>query len=145
VTALNGSAPTVLLVEDDQFIRLSTSDVLRDYGWSVIEADCASAAVAALESGEPVDLVFSDIQMPGEMNGVGLARWLRQHRPAIRVLLTSGGVHSVDPTICDGPLIPKPYRPDELVERIRQYLRPTGTLGPRYGNAKGDAGSPSSG
>lgn len=124
---------TILVVEDEPWIRLITSDHLRDHGWTVLEADCASAAIAVLESGESVDLVFSDIQMPGEMDGVGFAQWLRQNHPAIRILLTSGGIRTVDPSICDDALIAKPYKYDFVVECIRQHLQPTGTLSPRLG------------
>ncbi len=144
MTTRQANTPTVLLVEDDHFIRLNTSDVLRDYGWTIMEADCASAAVAALESGAPIDLVISDIQMPGAMDGIGLARWVRQHHPAVRILLTSGGVHSIDPALSDGPLIPKPYLLDKLVERIRPHLQPAGTRSARDRAASGSTGSPSS-
>jgi len=132
VSLRQSSASTILVVEDEDVIRLNTCEFLRESGWTVLEADRASAAIAVLESGEPVDLVFSDIQMPGDMNGIGLAHWLRQNRPDVRVLLTSGGIHSVDPSVSDEPLIAKPYIPESLVERIRRHLRRAGTLSPRY-------------
>ena len=115
---------TILVVEDDVFIRMSAAELLRDYGWDVIEADCADAAVAHLEADTTVALVFSDIQMPGSMDGVGLARWVRDNRPDVRVMLTSGAVRNVEPGLCEGALISKPYIPDAIVERITCLIGP---------------------
>jgi CheY-like chemotaxis protein len=111
-------------VEDEPFIRMDVAAYLRDCGWHVIEAGTASEAIAALESGGRIDLVFSDIQMPGEMDGFGLAGWVRQHRPGLRIILTSGIATASETTkaLCDEGPIPKPYDHSHLAERIRHHL-----------------------
>ena len=81
---------TVLLVEDNTQVRNVTALRLKNLGYQVIEAENAPAAIDVLRSGKAVDLVFSDVVMPGGMSGFGLARWIREHMPAVRILLTSG-------------------------------------------------------
>ena len=88
-TAITGPV-TVLVVEDETLIRLLASDSLRDEGFDVVTAASAADAIAVLESGDRVDFVFTDVTMPGAMNGVGLANWIRIHRPGLPVAITSG-------------------------------------------------------
>lgn len=115
---------TILVVEDDVLIRMDVSDYLRDCGWHVVEAGNAAEAVTVLESDTAVDLVFFDIQMPGAMDGFGLAGWVREHRPGLRIILTSGAVQRSDATasLCDEGPIGKPYDHHHLAERIRHHL-----------------------
>ncbi|HEX2224313.1 MAG TPA: response regulator, partial [Thermoanaerobaculia bacterium] len=83
--------PTVLVVEDEVLIRLAVAQYLRDCGWVVLEAGDAEEALTILQAADVrVDLVFTDVQMPRALDGFGLARWIRAHRPEVRVLLTSG-------------------------------------------------------
>src|SRR3546814_931318 len=81
---------TVLVVEDEVLIRLMVSDELRDAGFRVVEAANADDAMAYLQAGEPADLVFSDVRMPGSMDGIALAEKLRSDFPHVRIVLTSG-------------------------------------------------------
>ncbi len=124
-------APTVLVVEDEVLIRLVIADYLRECGYRVHEAANAAEAVVVLESPTvTIDIVFSDVQMPGEMDGFGLARWVRVHQPDVRVILTSSVVRSADiaATLCEaGPLLEKPYEPTGVVERIRQLIAKSNT------------------
>lgn len=115
---------TILVVEDDVLIRMDVSDYLRDCGWHVVEAGNATEAVTVLESDTAVDLVFSDIQMPGAIDGFGLAAWVREHRPGLRIILTSGAVQRSEATasLCDEGPLGKPYDHDRLAERIRHHL-----------------------
>ena len=115
---------TILVVEDDFLIRIDIADYLRGCGWHVVEADTAVEAVAVLESDVSVDLVFSDIKMPGAMDGFGLAAWVREHRPGLRIILTSGVVQRTEAaaSLCDEGPIGKPYDHDRLAERIRHHL-----------------------
>ena len=76
--------PTVLVVDDEPVMCTLASDYLRDAGYRTLEAHNAQQAIGLLEKGERVDVVFSDIQMPG-MDGFELQRWLRQHRPRVKV------------------------------------------------------------
>lgn len=86
-----GWAATALIAEDEVLIRVAIVDCLEDRGFSVVEVGNASAAIQFIvHSGVPIDIVFSDICMPGEPDGLGLARWLRQNRPGLPIMLTSG-------------------------------------------------------
>lgn len=89
MTAAAGPA-AILVVEDETLIRLLASDSLRDEGFDVVTAASAADAIAVLESGDRVDFVFTDVTMPGAMNGIGLVNWIRIHRPGLPVAVTSG-------------------------------------------------------
>ncbi len=116
----------MLVVEDEVLIRLVIADYLRECGYRVHEAANAAEAVAVLESGTTsINIVFSDVQMPGDMDGFGLARWVRAHQPNVRVILTSSVERSADiaATLCEaGPLLEKPYEPQGVVDRIHQLI-----------------------
>ncbi|MBE9605695.1 response regulator [Acetobacteraceae bacterium H6797] len=124
VNSSSPAFPTILVVEDDYLIRLNISDSLADCGWHIVDVASADEARAVLETGVPVALVFSDIQMPGRMNGLGLAQWIRENRPEIRIILTSGGISATEvaAALCDEGPIPKPYNPQRIAERIRHHL-----------------------
>jgi CheY-like chemotaxis protein len=123
---------TVLVVEDEVLIRLVISDYLRECGYRVHEAANADEAVAVLEAPEvEVHVVFSDVIMPGSMDGFGLARWVRANHPRVDVVLTSGLDRSAEiaGTLCEaGPLVDKPYEPQGVVDRIKQLLARGGRL-----------------
>ena len=75
---------TVLVVEDEVLIRVVIADYLRECGYRVYEAVNASEALAMLQAPEvSVDIVFSDVEMPGDMDGLGLARWVRANKPSV--------------------------------------------------------------
>lgn len=112
---------TILIAEDEVLVRGVVAEHLRDAGFQVIEASNAAEAVDVLESGEPVDLVFSDIAMPGIMNGVMLARWIHQHRPDVRVVLASGSTQSAQ-ALPGERLFLKPYELGEVEAHIRDAL-----------------------
>ncbi|HLY07019.1 MAG TPA: response regulator [Rhizomicrobium sp.] len=113
--------PTILVTEDEVLVRGVVADHLRDAGFAVIEASNAAEAVDVLQSGEPVDLVFTDIAMPGIMNGAMLARWIYLNRPDVRVVLASGSADSAQ-TFPDGRLFLKPYDLDDVESHIRRAL-----------------------
>ena len=83
-------AHTILVAEDEILIRSLAAEHLRAAGFNVLEASNAAEAIDVLGSGEPVDLLFTDIAMPGLMNGAMLARWVHAHRPDVQVVLASG-------------------------------------------------------
>lgn len=120
------SVPTVLVVEDEVLIRLVIADYLRECGYRVHEAVSADEAIAILQSPEvSVDVVFSDVEMHGGMDGFGLARWIRTNKPGMQVILTSGAERSADiaATLCEaGPLLSKPYSSQDVVARIKQLV-----------------------
>jgi DNA-binding response OmpR family regulator len=115
---------TILVVEDEVLIRLVVAEYLRECGYRVHEAVSAEEAILILEAPEvSVDIVFSDVEMPGGMDGFGLARWVRSNKPETQVILTSGAERSADiaGTLCEaGPLMKKPYHAQEVVDRIKQ-------------------------
>lgn len=116
---------TILIAEDEVLIRLALAEYLRECGYRVLEASNADEAIAVLQAEQAVELVFSDVQMPGSTDGFGLARWVRANRPTIKVILTSGVARScaVAGELCeDGPIEAKPYHPSRLLERIRRTL-----------------------
>src|ERR1700761_2120342 len=81
---------TILIVEDEPLVRMHGVDILEDAGFHVREASSADEALVALEDGTTFHVLFSDIDMPGSMNGMALARVVHERWPAIRVLMTSG-------------------------------------------------------
>jgi CheY-like chemotaxis protein len=115
--------PTILIVEDEILVRLAVADYLRKCGYRVLEASNAAEAQTVFAAREPIEIVFSDVNMPGEMNGFALVSWIRQHYPDVKVILTSGAVtmakHAAD--ACeDGPFLENPYSYEALVRHIRQ-------------------------
>lgn len=116
---------TILVVEDEVLIRSTVAEFLRDTGYRVFEAVDVAEAKVVLSAGTPVDLVFSDVKMPGSENGFELAGWIRQHYAHIVVLLTSGfaDLGRADAArFTDIPLLPKPYVLDRVLEQIRKLL-----------------------
>jgi CheY-like chemotaxis protein len=102
-------SPHILLVEDEVLIRALLAEELRDLGLAVVEAANADEAWAFLQAGGRADLVFSDVTMPGSMNGVELIRRVKAQYPEVKAVLTSGnaGPDNIDEL---GVFLPKPYR-----------------------------------
>jgi CheY-like chemotaxis protein len=124
-TIPRGAGETILLVEDNPDVRSVTKIRLQNLGYRVVEASSAAGAVAILEGGEPADLVFSDIVMPGGMSGYDLARQLRQGQPSRRILLTSAlsdGMARNGGGLDDLKVLQKPYTLASLASHIREAL-----------------------
>ncbi len=124
---MNASFPppraVVLIVEDEPLVRMLGTDVLEDAGFAVVEAVDAREALEQLEAHPEVDILFTDVQMPGEMDGVALARAVHDRRPDVRLVIASGRVRLAPGDIPDsGRFVPKPYRPDELVGIMRDVM-----------------------
>jgi CheY-like chemotaxis protein len=114
---------TVLFVEDEAMIRLLGTEILEDAGYSVIEAANADEAVVLLTKHSDVQLLFSDIDMPGTMDGVALARLVHGRWPDIKLLLTSGKHQVAEENIPDhGKFLPKPWTIDELLGKVTTAL-----------------------
>jgi CheY-like chemotaxis protein len=109
---------TVLVVEDEPLIRLMVADELRDSGMGVIEAETADEALEHLLAGSPADFIFADIELPGSMNGLQLAKRVRTDFPTLKLLLTSGRLPAHE-TASIAPFIPKPYDVREVIDCIR--------------------------
>jgi CheY-like chemotaxis protein len=118
---------TILLVEDDSLVRTYAAAQLRSLGYRVVAAENAQRAIEAVEQGCVPDLLFTDMIMPGGMNGHDLAEHLRRCRPGLKVLYTSGYAHSAidgrpDSTGTAGHLLGKPYRRRGLATKVREVL-----------------------
>jgi CheY-like chemotaxis protein len=121
--AVKGSG-TILLVEDDPVVADFVSDLLQTAGFTVSVAHDARTAFDRLQGGEQFDLVFSDIIMPGGMNGVELAYRVRAVRPAQPILLSTGYIDTgASQEASTFPLIRKPYRADELTSVVADLIR----------------------
>jgi CheY-like chemotaxis protein len=113
--------PVVLIVEDDFWVRMNAVELIGDAGFDVVEAGNADAAIAILEARPGIHVVFTDIQMPGSMDGLKLARFVRDRWPPIKIVATSGFVNvGKDDLPEGGRFVPKPYRPEYIVATLRE-------------------------
>ncbi len=112
----------VLVVEDEPRVRRVALRNFRKLGFETLEAENADTAIAIIESGKDIDLVFSDVVMPGEMNGYSLADWLARNHKDVRVILTSGHTKSENVSMSSDehefPVLQKPYSSEDLAERV---------------------------
>jgi PAS domain S-box-containing protein len=121
-----GNGETILLCEDDPDVRRFSADSLIELGYKVIEAADADSALDLLRDVAPIDLLFTDVVLPGGKTGAELAREAREVQPGLKVLFTTGYARSaLDETAIDAAteLLPKPFSIDELSIRLRQMLR----------------------
>jgi CheY-like chemotaxis protein len=113
---------TVLLVEDNAQVRRVTARRLKNLGYTVVEAENAAGAIEQLRARSGIDLVFSDVVMPGGMSGFDLARWMHENVPAIPVLLTSGFAEDVaragETPVSDVEILRKPYSGADLARAL---------------------------
>jgi len=117
-------SPTILVVEDDVLVRSVAAAYLRESGFEVIEATGADEAIRVLQAEVRVDVVFSDVNMPGSMDGFALAQWVHRERPRLQVILTSGAPHTARGAAQQGPILAKPYDHAALARYIRALLPP---------------------
>jgi CheY-like chemotaxis protein len=117
--------PVVLVVEDDFLLRMDAADIIRDAGFNVIEASNADEAIIILESRGDIAVVFTDVQMPGSMDGLKLARAVRGRWPPIKIVTTSGQcvVEAADLPE-GGRFLPKPYSAVQVSGLLRELTRP---------------------
>ena len=110
----------MLLVEDDHEVAALVTEMLRELGWGVTRAATAEAALGALANNRDIGLVFSDVMMPGGMNGVELAQEIRRRRPSLPIVLTSGYSEAAahDARAAGISLLPKPYRLEQLDDAL---------------------------
>jgi CheY-like chemotaxis protein len=111
----------VLVVEDETFIRMDVVDMLRAAGFDILEAANADEAIRLLECNSDVRLIFTDIDMPGSMNGLKLSAAVRDRWPPVRIIATSGHfkIQAGDLPL-DARFIPKPYQPREIISVIHE-------------------------
>jgi len=112
----------VLVVEDEPLTRLSISEVLAEAGYVVLTAGNADQAIEILEARTDIRTVFTDIDMPGSMNGLKLAAAVRNKWPPINLIITTGMSRPLKSEMPENSVfIPKPYRPGEVVDAFRRF------------------------
>jgi len=111
----------ILVVEDEVLIRMLMAEVLRDKGYQVIEAVCGDEGMAILLSGQRVDLVITDVRMPGQIDGVALATHSKKADPLRPVVVMSTHLPATDAVIAD-EFIAKPYVPSMLLRAIDKLI-----------------------
>ena len=128
---------TVLVVEDDEVLRMCAAEVVTDAGFLPVEAANADEAVAILKSRSDIALVFTDIQMPGSMDGLGLARTVHDRWPTIKIILVSGRLAvSERERPVDSLFFQKPFAMKQMIEGLQDMIRP-GELRPVLNVARG--------
>ena len=116
--------PTILVTEDDELLRLYTSQLLEESGYTVVEADSAEEALKVMEARKDVRLLFTDIQMPPGVDGLELAREVHKRWPSVLLVITSGQVRPTRGEIADhGRFIRKPYLAKDLLGQIGELLK----------------------
>ena len=110
----------VLVVDDEPVLRLLASEMADEAGFSPVEASSADEAIRLLEERDDVCLVFTDVQMPGSMDGFGLASVIRKRWPQMAIIVTSGRAKpGKDLLPSEATFLPKPYHPEILLSAIR--------------------------
>ena len=113
--------PVVLVVEDDILIRMDTADMITSAGYEVVEAGNADDAIDILQSRTDIDVVFTDVQMPGSMDGLRLATAVRDRWPPIKIITASGQIRINDGDLPKGSrFLRKPYSAREVVAHLRE-------------------------
>jgi CheY-like chemotaxis protein len=113
--------PVVLIVEDEFLLRMDAVDMIAAAGFDVVEAANADEAIEILESRPDITVVFTDIQMPGSMDGLKLARAVRGRWPPIKIIATSGHVDVSETDLPDGGrFLSKPYSSNEVADVLRE-------------------------
>ncbi|MGX4643849.1 histidine kinase famiy protein [Massilia sp. SYSU DXS3249] len=114
----------ILVVEDNEDVRELAESMLGEAGYAVVSAPSGEQALRMLESGDEIDLVFTDVLMPGGMNGLQLADKVRMHRPDTPILITTGYMDELPAASPSRPLdiLGKPYRQEDLLSRVKALL-----------------------
>ena len=116
-------AIAVLVVEDEYLIRMDTATSLEAAGFAVFEADNAADAIGCVELHKEIRLIFTDINMPGSMDGLALAHHVRGRWPPVKIIVTSGYIKVRGGDLPVGALfVEKPYYPKAIAERINELL-----------------------
>ena len=113
----------VLVVEDESLLRMDTAYFLEEEGFKVLEAQNADAAILILEKHKEIRLIFTDIHMPGSMDGLKLAHYVRRRWPPVKIILTSGQRDLVDEEMpVDSFFMTKPYGHSTLKQKICEMV-----------------------
>ena len=120
-----GKRPVVLVIEDEILVRMDAIDAIEAAGFEVIDASDADVAIAILEQRNDVQLIFTDVQMPGSMDGIKLAHFVRNRWPPIKIIATSGYPKIKEEDLPEGSrFLAKPYAAADIASAIDQLIRP---------------------
>ncbi len=123
----NPASPKVLVVEDEPSLRFFITDFLtHDHGLDVVEAETGDQALVMLENDKAIGCVFTDVRMPGKLDGLALSQRVLQDHPGVKVLVTSG--HLSPAEALDFPFVAKPYNLVQVADLIQEMIR---NLAPR--------------
>jgi CheY-like chemotaxis protein len=115
--------PVVLVVEDEPILRMAAVDMVKDSGMMALEAPDAEQALALLKTRRDIRLLFTDVQMPGRLDGMRLASLVHDRWPLINVIVTSGAIAPGEvPLPAGGVFIPKPYDPAKLAQLMHHLV-----------------------
>jgi DNA-binding NtrC family response regulator len=119
-----GHRHTVLVVDDEPAIRAVLCEFLRECGFHPLAVESGDEAVRMIQAGVAIDLVFSDVRMPGAIDGYGLARWIMEHRSDLPVILVTGDLGKVNAAteLCGAETMAKPYDFETAVHKIRDTI-----------------------
>ncbi len=124
VDAVAPSHARVLIVEDEPLLRMFNADMLSDAGFEVLEAADASEALHLLETNSDISVVFTDVEMPGALDGFALAQRIEMRWPGIGVLVTSGRCYPNQVfTAAQRSFVAKPFRVAQVVELIDAFVQ----------------------
>lgn len=112
--------PTILLVEDEALVRQMIGMELEDAGYDIVEAADGQVAVAVLEGGQHIDLIFTDIRMPGGIDGWQLAEQARALKADLPVIYATGFTDDAPRLVAGGVLFKKPYKAAAIIEAMKQ-------------------------
>ena len=113
--------PVVLIVEDEFLLRMDAVDMIKAAGFEALEAGNADDAIDILEARPDITVVFTDIQMPGSMDGLKLVQAVRGRWPPIKIIATSGRLHFSETDLPEGGrFLPKPYSPAQVTGVLRE-------------------------
>jgi CheY-like chemotaxis protein len=119
----NVEAALVLVVEDEPLVRLSAADMIEDLGYAVIEAASADEAMSILESRDDITIVFTDVNMPGSMDGLKLAHVIRHRWPPVHLVVASGRHRiSNEELPLRGRFLSKPYQYSDIARTLQQLV-----------------------
>jgi CheY-like chemotaxis protein len=122
--------PNLLLVENHEPLRSLWSGLLADWGFIVKAADSGDQAQAIIRSGTPVDVLFSDIRMPGTLDGLQLAGWVRKHYPWIIIVLQTGSLDDLPTKFC---ILRKPFTASDFLKSLEEAMKARDKLVPTDG------------
>jgi two-component system, response regulator PdtaR len=116
--------PVVLIVEDEYLVRTGTRDAVETAGFDVLEAGDADEAIAILTARNDVSLIFTDVHMPGSMDGLKLVHFVRDRWPPVKIVATSGRVRITDSDLPEGGrFLPKPYSAGDIASTLHELIQ----------------------